>query len=65
MIALYIAAGLVAADPRYGDPDTRLTNAVRHLFRADAEALMQSGREWIEKARQRRPPIDVGWREPL
>jgi HNH endonuclease len=38
MIALYIAAGLVAADPRYGNPDTRLTDTVRHRSRAHAEA---------------------------
>jgi hypothetical protein len=64
MIALQIEAGRVAADPRYGDPATRLADAVRHWSPADTDALMQSGREWNEKVRLRRAPIDARWRGP-
>jgi hypothetical protein len=31
MIALYISAGRVAADPRYGEPATRLAHAARQM----------------------------------
>lgn len=64
MIALYIEAGRVTADPRYGDPLSRLAHSVRHRSSADAEALIRSGREWMEKVRKRRAPIDANWRKP-
>jgi 5-methylcytosine-specific restriction endonuclease McrA len=62
MIALSIDAGRVAADPRYGDPATRLTDAARQLSGDAAEDAMRRGRDWMNKVVQRRTPIDARWR---
>jgi hypothetical protein len=55
MIALYITAGRVTADPRYGDPATRLVSAARQLSGEDAEDTMRRGLEWIAQVTRRRP----------
>jgi hypothetical protein len=64
MIALYIDAGRISADPRYGQPSTRLTEAADRRSPTNADALIRSGREWIEAVRRRRTPIDARWRAP-
>jgi 5-methylcytosine-specific restriction endonuclease McrA len=58
MIALYIAAGQVAADPRYGDPAARAADAAR-LVGDDA---WSRGLDWLAGVSQRRSPIEARWR---
>jgi hypothetical protein len=64
MIALYIAAGRVTADPRYGDPATRLVSAARQLSDEHAEDTMRRGLEWIAQVTRCRSRIDARWRSP-
>jgi hypothetical protein len=64
MIALYIAAGRVTADPRYGDPATRLVRAARQLSGEHAEDTIRRGLEWIAQSTRRRSRIDARWRSP-
>jgi hypothetical protein len=64
MIALYIAAGRVAADPRCGDPASRLRDAAVRQFGDQADAAIQRGLEWIAEVTARRAPIDSRWRLP-
>lgn len=64
MIALYITAGRVAADPRYGDPATRLASAARRLSGEDAEDTVHRGLKWIDEVTRRRSRIDARWRSP-
>jgi hypothetical protein len=64
MIALSITAGWVAADPRYGDPATRLQNAARQFAGDRAEDAIRDGLDWIDKVNRRRAPIDARWRTP-
>jgi hypothetical protein len=61
-IALSISAGRVTADPRYGDPATRLADAARLCFGAAADDAIRSGLEWAAKTRRRRAEIDARWR---
>jgi HNH endonuclease len=61
VIALYIAAGRVVAEPRYGDPATRLANAARMLS-ADPDASIRRGLAWMQEASQRRARVDAWWR---
>jgi hypothetical protein len=61
MIALYITAGRVAADPRYGDPATRLADAACRLGGNPDDAIRR-GLDWIEGVNQRRSPIEAQWR---
>jgi hypothetical protein len=61
VIALYIAGGRVAADPRYGDPATRLADAAARQF-GEAEAGISRGLDWISEANERRSHIDAWWR---
>jgi hypothetical protein len=50
MIVLYIAAGEIAADPRNGDPGTRLDRFSREIgeeqFNADAANVRERRRRW-------------------
>lgn len=62
MIALYITAGKVAADPRYGEPATRLTDTARQLSGDDAEDTLRRGLNWIDEITRRRSPVDARWR---
>jgi hypothetical protein len=64
MIALYISAGKVAADPRYGELATRLLHAARQMAGDAAEGAVRRGLDWMEKNDQRRSPINAGWRSP-
>ncbi|MGI8448787.1 MAG: HNH endonuclease [Streptosporangiaceae bacterium] len=61
MIALYIAAGQVAADSRYGgDPEARLTAGGR--THAEAEDALSHGVDSIERVSRRRSQIEARWR---
>jgi hypothetical protein len=61
MIALYIAAGQVAADPRYGgDPMARLRASGRTY--AEAEDALRRGLDSIARVSRRRSEIDARWR---
>ena len=61
MIALYIAAGQLAADPRYGgDPAVRLTAGGR--THAQAEDALRRGLDSIAAVSRRRSQIDARWR---
>lgn len=62
MIALYIAAGRVAADPRRGDPASRLRDTAARQFGDQPDAAIERGLEWIAKSDARRAPIDSKWR---
>jgi hypothetical protein len=62
MIALHIAAGRVAADPRYGEPAKRLADAARRLTGDAAEDTMRRGLDWMNRIVQRRDRIDARWR---
>ena len=62
MIALYITAGWVAGDPRYGDPVTRLAVTARQRPGNAADDAIQSAMQWVEKARQRRAESAAWWR---
>jgi hypothetical protein len=62
MIALYIAVGRVAADPRYGEPTTRLADAARRLTGDAAEERMRRGLDGMRTVVQRRAQIDARWR---
>jgi hypothetical protein len=42
MIALYITAGWVTGDPRYGDPATRLADIAAQRFGTDADDAVKS-----------------------
>jgi 5-methylcytosine-specific restriction endonuclease McrA len=64
VIALKIAAGRVAADPRYGDPASRLRNAAVRQFGDHADTAMKRGLEWIAEVTGRRATIDSKWRLP-
>jgi 5-methylcytosine-specific restriction endonuclease McrA len=64
MIALYIAAGRVAADSRCGDPASRIHDAAVRQFGDQAGAAIQRGFEWIAEIAARRAPIDAKWRLP-
>jgi hypothetical protein len=64
MIALYIAVGRVAADPRYGDPASRLADVVHRRGGDTSEEAMRSRLDVMEEIRRRRAPIDARWREP-
>ena len=64
MIALRIAVGQVAADPRYGDAATRLDELARLRFGDAAAEAIQSSLNWANKTRRRRAPIDARWRAP-
>jgi hypothetical protein len=64
MIALYITAAQVTADPRYGDPATRLASAARQLSGEKAEDTMHRGLERIARVTRRRSRIDAKWRSP-
>src|SRR5215469_14403047 len=64
MIALYITAGRVIADPRYGDPATRLEEAARQFAGDRADDAIRRGLDWIEQITQRRSGIDARWRSP-
>jgi len=64
MIALYISAGRVAADPRYGEPATRLAHAARQMAGDAAEDAVRRGLDWMERNDRRRSPINAGWRSP-
>lgn len=61
MIALYIAAGRVAAEPRYGDHAARLADAARK-FGSDPEDAIRRGLEWMAEVGRRRAPIEARWR---
>jgi hypothetical protein len=62
MIALYITAGWVAGDPRYGDPVTRLADTARQWTGNAADDAMRSGLEWVKRTRQRRTESTGWWR---
>ena len=62
MIALRIAAGLFAADPSYGDPQTRLADAAYQLAGDAAEDATRRGLDWINEVAKRRARINVWWR---
>lgn len=64
MIALKIAAGLVAAAPRCGDPASRLRDAAARQFGDQADAAIARGLDWIAEVKARRAPIDSKWRLP-
>ena len=64
MIAIRIAAGQVAGDPRYGDPATRLANIARQRFGESAEDAIRHGLDWADKTSRRRSRIDARWRSP-
>jgi hypothetical protein len=61
-IALYITAGWVAGDPRYGDPVTRLADTARQWSGNAAADVMQSVLEQVERTRQRRTENVAWWR---
>jgi hypothetical protein len=67
MVALHIAAGRVAADPRYGEPATRLADAARQLIGdgADAEDAMRRDLNRFDQISRRRSRIDARWRSSL
>jgi hypothetical protein len=52
-------AGLVVADPRYGDPETRLADATRQLAGDAAEDATPRGLDSINKIAQRRARINA------
>jgi hypothetical protein len=62
MIALYITAGWVAGDPRYGDPATRLADIASQRFGTAADDAVRSGLQWADKARQRQAKRTAWWR---
>ena len=62
MVALHIAAGRVAAAPRYGNPATRLAVTARQLFHDDPDGAMRRGLDWIDSINRRRSEIDARWR---
>ncbi len=65
MIALYITAGWVEGDPRYGDPTTRLADIAGQRFGAAADDAVRSGLQWVDKARERRARRAAGWRSSI
>jgi hypothetical protein len=65
MIALYITAGWVTGDPRYGDPATRLADIAVQRFGAAADDAVKSGLQWVDKARQRRAQRAAWWRSAI
>jgi hypothetical protein len=65
MIALYITAGWVTGDPRYGDPATRLADIAVQRFGTAADDAVKSGLQWVDKARQRRAQRAAWWRSAI
>jgi hypothetical protein len=65
MIALYITAGWVTGDPRYGDPATRLADIATQRFGTDADDAVKSDLQWVEEARQRRAQRVAWWRAAI
>lgn len=65
MIALYISAGWVTGDPRYGDPVTRLADIAIQRFGPAADDAVKSDLQWVDKARQRRAQKDAWWRSAI
>jgi hypothetical protein len=64
MIALHIASGRVAPDPRHGESARRVADAARRLLGDAAEDAVRRGLAWIEQIDQRRSRIDARWRAP-
>jgi hypothetical protein len=64
MIALYITAGWVTGDPRYGDPATRLADIAVQRF-GPADDAVKSDLQWVDKVRQRRAQKDAWWRPAI
>jgi hypothetical protein len=67
MIALHIAAGRVAADPRYGDPAARLADAARRLLGdgAGADDAIRRDLDRFDQISRRRSRIEARWRASL
>ena len=65
MIALYITAGWVTGNPRYGDPATRLADIAVQRFGTAADDAVKSGLQWVDKARQRRAQRAAWWRSAI
>lgn len=64
MIAVYIAAGRVAADSRYGDPATRLADIACQRFGDTAQEAIRDGLDWADRTSRRRSGINERWRSP-
>ncbi|HET9897533.1 MAG TPA: hypothetical protein VFQ44_21585 [Streptosporangiaceae bacterium] len=64
MIELSIAVGRVAADPRHGDPASRLRDTAAGQFGDPPDAAIERGLEWIAMADARRALTDSKWRLP-
>lgn len=65
MIALYIKAGWVTGDPRYGDPATRLADIALQRFGAAADDAVRFDLQWVEKGRQCRAQKAAWWRSAI
>jgi hypothetical protein len=65
MIALYITAGWVTGDPRYGDPATRLADMAIQRFGSAAADAVKSDLQWVDEGRQRRAQRDAWWRTAI
>jgi hypothetical protein len=65
MIALYITAGWVTGDTRYGDPASRLADTALQRFGAAADDAVIPDLQWGEKARQRWAQKAAWWRSAI
>jgi hypothetical protein len=64
VIALYITAGRVSGDPRYGDPATRLADTAAQWHGAAADDAVQSGLHWIDSTERRQAKATAGGGPP-